>query len=198
MYQNPTENYERHENFGIQISSDTTTTRDNNHPVPYSFANDSSYTPQFIGHNSNGQQILEQNPPTIIPPQNNPPIHSLHMNNISSSQIKTIEILGYEIILIPTSSPLASLINLDVQNQLQQFNTYSPYSVNPPQLNQEQDYTFATNGFDTTLQYLSQPPQSNASSPQIQTVEIPGYKIIIIPTSSPLANSTNLNMQHQF
>ncbi|CAI2172454.1 4264_t:CDS:1 [Funneliformis geosporum] len=210
MYQNP----------GIQpeLSSDTfypsydffSTTRDNNLNNPYttapinnddysttSFANDSSYTPQSIGNNSNGQQILEQNPPTIIPPHINTPIHSPSMTNASSSQIQTVEIFGYEIIIIPTSSPLASLISLDVQNQLQRGNTYSPYSVNPPQLNQELDYTFATNGFDTTLQYLSQPPQSNASSPQFQTVEIPGYKIIIIPTSSPLASSTNLDLQHQ-
>ncbi|CAI2172449.1 4261_t:CDS:1 [Funneliformis geosporum] len=38
---------------------------------------------------------------------------------------------------------------------------------------------------------------TDASSPQIQTVEIPGYKIIIIPTSSPLASSSNLDMKHQ-
>ncbi|CAI2172450.1 4262_t:CDS:2 [Funneliformis geosporum] len=201
MYQNP----------GIQpeLSSDTfypsydafSTTRGDNLNNPYttapinnddystsSFANDSSYTPQFIGNDSNGQQILEQNPPNTIPPRNNLPINSPRLtNNISPSQIQTVEILGYEIIIIPTSSPLARLISLDVQNQLRRGNThldYSSYSVNPSQLNHERDYTFATNRFDPTLQYLSQPPQSNPSSPQIQTIEIP-------------ASSTNLDMQHQ-
>ncbi|CAG8493036.1 6849_t:CDS:2 [Funneliformis mosseae] len=204
-------------------------TRDNNfnnHPIHYtsepiatnnndqyystaSFASEStSHTSQFIGHNANEQQILEQNSPSIFPPHNNPPAHSPSMNNASSSQIQTVKILGYEIIIIPISSPLASLISLDVQHQLQQGDTYldySSYSVNPTQLNQEQDYSFATNGYDPTLRYPSHAPQSNASdqiylpnSPQIQTVEISGYKIIIIPTSSPLTSSTNLDMNQQF
>ncbi|CAI2166452.1 13465_t:CDS:1 [Funneliformis geosporum] len=233
MYQNPTENYERHENFGrdtffnVNASYDGfSTTKDNklnNHPVPYTAAsmptsNDEQYyystttfetdsttcTPQFIGHNSNDQQNppLEQNPPSIFPPHNNPPINSPIMTNASSSQIQTVEILGYEIIIIPTPSPLANLTSLDMQNQLQRGIThldYSSYSVNPPQLNH---YNFATNGFDPTLQYLSHQPQSNSndqiylpSSPQIQSIQIPGYKIIIAPTSSP---SSNLDMQHQF
>ena len=195
MYQNLTENYEKHENIVF-------TSRDNSNDERYpttSFANESSHNQQFIGHNSNEQQILEQNPPNTFSPHNNPPIHSHSMNNASSSQIQTVEILGYEIIIIPTSSPLASLTSLGVQHQLQQDNAYLDYSVNPPQLNQERNYTFATNEYDPTLQY-----QSNVSdqiylpsSPQIQMIEIPGYKIFIIPTSSPLASSTNLDMQRQ-
>ncbi|CAG8613789.1 5423_t:CDS:1 [Funneliformis caledonium] len=206
MYQNPSEK------FGIQpeqssdifcsgnVAYDDFSTRDNNlnnHPVPYTSV-----------HNANEQEILEQNSPSNFPPHNNPPAHSPSMNNASSSQIQTVKILGYEIIIIPISSPLASLISLDVQHQLQQVNAYSDYSsysVNPTQLNQEQDYSFATNGYDPTFQYPSHAPQSNASdqiylpsSPQIQTVEISGYKIIIIPTSSPVTSSNYLDMNQQF
>ncbi|CAG8566127.1 15203_t:CDS:1 [Funneliformis caledonium] len=228
MYQNPSENYEIHENrTQPKLSSDTfyngniaydafSTTRDNNlnnHPPYITAPNATSNTEQYysttsytsestsyIGQDFNDQQ----NSPSNIPPHNNPPTHSPGMNNASSSQIQTVKILGYDIIIIPTSSPLASLISLDVQHQLQQVNVYSDYSsysVNPPQL---QDYTFA-NGYDPTFQYPSHAPQSIASdkiylpsSPQIQTVEISGYKIIIIPTSSPLTSSTNLDMNQQF
>ncbi|CAG8682569.1 1956_t:CDS:1 [Funneliformis mosseae] len=199
MYQNPTENYEKHENIVFtprdnnpSVTAAIATSNDERYPTT-SFANKSSHNQQFTSHISNEQQILEQNPPSTYSPHNNPPIHSPSMNNASPSQIQTVEILGYEIIIIPTSSSLASLTSLGVQHQLQQDNAYLDHSVNPPQLNQERNYTFATNEYDPTLQYPSHAPQS----PQIQTVEIPGYKIFIIPTSSPLASSTNFDMQRQ-
>ncbi|CAI2165622.1 8719_t:CDS:2 [Funneliformis geosporum] len=143
MYQNPTEHYESHENFGTQseILSDDfysvnpsdegfSTIRDKNPytaaPMPTSNDDQHYYTPQFIGHT-------------------NPSVNSINspsVTNGSSSQIQTVEIPGYKIIIIPTPSPLASSNNLDM-HQLQQGNTYlnsSSYSVNPPQLSRDQNY----------------------------------------------------------
>ncbi|CAG8662976.1 5109_t:CDS:2 [Funneliformis mosseae] len=198
MYQNPSENYEIHENrTQPKPSSDTfyngniaydafSTTRDNNlnnHPPYITAPNATSNTEQYYSTTSFTSESTSSlhnlsNSPSNFPPHNNPPTHSPGMNNASSSQIQTVKILGYEIIIIPTSSPLVSLTSLDVQHQLQQVNAYSDYSsysVNPPQL---QDYTFA-NGYDPTFQYPSHAPQLIASdkiylpsSPQIQTVEI--------------------------
>ncbi|CAI2186196.1 10610_t:CDS:1 [Funneliformis geosporum] len=146
MYQNP--GIQPSDTFYPSYDGFSTLNNLNNHPVPYitapnansndeqcyypttSFATEStSYTPQFIGHNSN-DQILEQNPSNTIP------TNSSNMANASLSQIQTVEILGYEIIIIPTSSPLASFISLDVHNQLQQDNIYqlSQSNASSPQI----------------------------------------------------------------
>src|ERR1044072_7062684 len=39
---------------------------------------------------------------------------------------------------------------------------------------------------------------SQSNNSEIFRFEIPGFKIIVIPTSSPFANLTNLDMQNQF
>ncbi|CAG8567020.1 9878_t:CDS:1 [Funneliformis caledonium] len=237
-----TKNYEIYENFGIHLESDNfcsayngfSAKSDKNHQVSYtnarsttsnykhhsttSFATEStSYNSQSIGHNANNEQqmILEQNLPTFVPQLNRPPIKAPSMTNANSLQIQ-IEIPGYTMILIPKSSPLASLTGLDVQHQLQPNNNYSSYSVIPPQLNQEKNYSFPENGYESTpsplknltsldvqhqLQpnniYLDDSPYS-VIPPQInqeKNYSFPenGYE----STPSPLKNLTSLDVQHQ-
>ncbi|CAG8573906.1 4681_t:CDS:1 [Funneliformis mosseae] len=235
-----TKNYERYENFGIHPESDNfcgayngfSAKSDKNHQVSYtnapsttnnykhhsttSFATEStSYNSQSIGHNANNEQqmILEQNLSTFVPQLNRPPIKAPSMTNSNSLQIK-IEIPGYTMILIPKSSPLASLAGLDVQHQLQPNNNYSSYSVIPPQLNQRQNHSFTANGYESTPSLLKNltsldvqhqpdnihlddsrysviPPQLNQEQSHSFTAN--GYE----STPSPFKNLTSLDVQHQ-
>ncbi|CAG8510783.1 10388_t:CDS:1 [Funneliformis caledonium] len=84
-----------------------------------------------------GNVRLDDSPYSVIPPQlNQKQNHSFTAN-------------GYE----STPSPLKNLTNLDVQHQLQPGNVRldnSSYSVNPPQLSQEQNFPFPVNGYEPT------------------------------------------------
>ena len=72
------------------------------------------------------------------------PDNSLNMT-FNSPQIPSgifrFEIPGFQIVVIPTSSPFADLNDSDMQLQFQQddFSSYAS-SICPPQLNQEQSY----------------------------------------------------------
>ncbi|CAG8497940.1 15797_t:CDS:1 [Funneliformis mosseae] len=225
---NSTENYERYENFGT-LESDIfcsanaaydgfSATSDKNHKVTppsttsnynqystTSFANEStSYNSQSIGHNAIEQQmILEQNLPTFVPQLNRPSINSPISTNASSLQIQTVEIPGYTIIIIPKFSPLASLTGLDVQNQIQPGNgrlDNSSYSVNPPQLNQKQNFPFTVNGYESThlnVQHQLQPGnvRLNDSSYSVNPAQLNQEQNF--PFTVNGYESTHLNVQRQ-
>lgn len=77
--------------------------------------------------------------------QQNPSVNSV-------SDIFRFVIPGFHIVVIPMSSPLVNLSNLDIQYQFQQFQqdqqdpTFFSSSVSPSQLNQEQSHVSSVNG----------------------------------------------------
>ncbi len=107
-------------------TNDFSTTNDNIPPVLHATINNEQYlTPSFAANANATSQYSSHMPQFSYNVRD-------YMTN-ANSQI--IEIPGYKIIIIPTST---SLTNWDAQHQLQQGNLDSSYSVNPSQLNQEQ------------------------------------------------------------
>lgn len=99
-------NYEQQATFSFinnQYATSTTSTTQYHSTT-------TSYVPQYIGHNAN------QNSPQFI--QNiSPPFNFPQINN---PQMFRFEIPGFEITIVPTSSPFVNLNNLDMQNHFQQ------------------------------------------------------------------------------
>ena len=90
----------------------------------------------------NGQALIQNPPQTIMNTPFPLPVDSSHDMTLNppqtptdNSEIFRFAIPGFQIIVIPISSPLAYLNNFDMQNQFQQDYAFSSY--NSPQLYQD-------------------------------------------------------------
>ncbi|RIA98557.1 hypothetical protein C1645_749666 [Glomus cerebriforme] len=118
---------------------------------------DSTYSTPFNETQCNFDATIGQVSPSQSVMNSSLPINLADMTinpQTNDSEIFRFMIPGFQTVIIPTSSPLTNLSDVDMQYQFQQDHTfldpslYNP-SVSSPQLNQEQNYISSVNGTTT-------------------------------------------------